>query len=169
MPADQEKYEKIASIIRDAGGKLVGRTRLQKIAYLLTAAGWEDSFHFEYHYYGPYSEDLAKAALEARALGEIREEEHKANGGTSYSIYEAEPGESVFSDRNQKSFIEKAAQANMIELELAATAAYLSHEGDKTPWETTERLKENKAMYLEEAKKLYSGLKTIAATLPNIA
>ena len=31
--------EKVAAIIRDAGGKIVGRTRLQKTGYLLELAG----------------------------------------------------------------------------------------------------------------------------------
>jgi hypothetical protein len=39
--------ERAANIVRDAGGSIVGRTRLQKIAYLLFAAGLEDAFSFE--------------------------------------------------------------------------------------------------------------------------
>jgi hypothetical protein len=40
-PGDSRKYgpQKVADIIRDAGGKIVGRTRLQKIGYLLELLG----------------------------------------------------------------------------------------------------------------------------------
>lgn len=173
MLTNQDKYKKIASVIRDAGGELIGRTRLQKIMYLLTAAGWQNDFNFKYHYYGPYSEDLATAALEARALGEIIENESFNSLGTPYSIYKlsTENAERLSdSVSNQKRFIEKAAETGMIPLELAATAAFLSKENhDKTPWETTVKLKENKKDYLEGAKELYAELRTIAPSLPELA
>ena len=57
---------KVAAIVRDAGGRIVGRTRLQKVAYLLSIAGLEEGLPFTYKHYGPYSEDLASAARDAR-------------------------------------------------------------------------------------------------------
>ena len=54
-------HEKAAALVRDAGGKLVGRTRLQKVAYLTQLAGFARDFPFEYRHYGPYSEELAEA------------------------------------------------------------------------------------------------------------
>ena len=54
-------HVKAAAIVRDAGGRLVGRTRLQKVAYLTQLAGFAGDFPFEYRHYGPYSEDLAEA------------------------------------------------------------------------------------------------------------
>lgn len=62
-------------IIRDAGGELVGRTRLQKIAYLLQLAGYGDEFQFEYKHYGPFSEDLARGIEIAAAFGQVTEDE----------------------------------------------------------------------------------------------
>jgi hypothetical protein len=35
----QEEVERAAKIIADAGGSIVGRTKLQKIAYILEAMG----------------------------------------------------------------------------------------------------------------------------------
>ena len=52
---------KARDIVRDAGGRIVGRTRFQKIAYLLSVAGFEDGLRFVYKHYGPFSEDLAVA------------------------------------------------------------------------------------------------------------
>ena len=40
--------DKVAEIIRAAGGEIVGRTRLQKVAYLLELAGLGHGFRFEY-------------------------------------------------------------------------------------------------------------------------
>ena len=56
---------KVAGIVRDAGSRIVGRTRLQKVAYLLSVTGLEDGLPFVYKHYGPYSEDLATAARDA--------------------------------------------------------------------------------------------------------
>jgi uncharacterized protein YwgA len=55
------KAKKAAGLVRDAGGRIVGRTRLQKVAYLLTVTGLEEGFAFAYKHYGPYSEELATA------------------------------------------------------------------------------------------------------------
>ena len=38
--------KKAADIVRDAGGMIVGRIRLQKLAYLLTATGLENDLPF---------------------------------------------------------------------------------------------------------------------------
>ena len=53
----------MAKAVRSFGlaWSLVGRTRFQKTAYFLEAAGVGYGFDFSYHYYGPYSEELAVA------------------------------------------------------------------------------------------------------------
>src|ERR1017187_7417246 len=79
--------EKVVSVVRAAGGSLIGRTRLQKTIYLLELAGFVDGFEFEYRHYGPYSEDLTNALLVARMSGLLEEEERRAAWGGTYSIY----------------------------------------------------------------------------------
>ncbi len=64
-----------AEIVRDVGGRIVGRTRLQKVAYLLELAGFGVGFHFEYRHFGPYCEELAEGMRAAQAFGLIEEEE----------------------------------------------------------------------------------------------
>jgi hypothetical protein len=39
MPTHMRDWQKAAEIVRDAGGRIVGRTKLQKIAYLLELSG----------------------------------------------------------------------------------------------------------------------------------
>lgn len=76
-----------AAIVRDAGGYIVGRTKLQKIAFFLEAAGVGAGFLFRYKHYGPYSEQLATAAQHAAALRLIVENESVANwGGTVFNF-----------------------------------------------------------------------------------
>src|SRR5262245_22141607 len=86
MPSSNP-LQAVARIIQDAGGELVGRTRLQKIAFLTQLAGFANDFVFEYRHYGPYSEDLAQAMEFAVLLGPLQEEEKLADWGGRYSVY----------------------------------------------------------------------------------
>ena len=55
-------------------GQVVGRTRLQKIVYLLREM-YQIPFRFRFkpYFYGPYSEDLSDAIENLTALGVIEE------------------------------------------------------------------------------------------------
>jgi uncharacterized protein len=159
---------KVAEIVRDAGGRVIGRTRLQKIAYLLTVAGLEDGLPFVYKHYGPYSEDLAAGARDANLIGLVRETEQQASWGGTYSTYVVAdgPGPSVPAARRR--LAEEAASADAIELELAETAIFLAKEGQKDPWEETMRRKPEKAEggRIGRAQALYRRLSAIETPLP---
>jgi uncharacterized protein YwgA len=161
--------EKVKSIIADAGGRIVGRTKLQKIAYLLEVAGEGDGFHFDYYHYGPYSEDLTRAISIASMMGEIHEDDKVANWGGFYSIYTTAEASAQANGLRQR-LIKTAAEANSVVLELAATAAYFAINGENDPWEETEVRKPDKAAdgRLDEAKRLYGTLCGISEKLPAI-
>ena len=140
--AEYDLHEKAAAIVRDAGGQLVGRTRLQKVVYLAQLAGFAEDFPFEYRHYGPYSEELADAMDIAAGLRLVQEEEKESDWGGWYSIYRIEPANSLGgpADADRADFVSAAAKVGAIQLELAATAAFLyddegigrNREGD--PW-----------------------------------
>jgi hypothetical protein len=154
---------KAKGIVRDAGGRIVGRTRFQKIAYLLSVTGLEDDFRFVYKHYGPYSEDLATAAREADLLGLLNETEQQASWGGTYSTYSVDEQPSLSVPAARRRLATEAAAADAIELELAATAVFLAKEGHGDPWNETARRKPEKAESgrLDEAKELYRKLSTI--------
>lgn len=163
------KPEQVAAIVRDAGGKVVGRTRLQKIAYLLDVVGYGDEFHFAYKHYGPYSEDIAASATMGALLGSLSEEEHEAKWGGTYSIYTADISSSIAEVSSGRcSLAKQAAVADAVELELAATAVYLARDGHDDPWAETERRKPEKVTgnRLNNAKVLLSKLKQIKVPNP---
>jgi uncharacterized protein YwgA len=155
--------KKVAIIIADAGGRVVGRTRLQKIAYLLTVTGMEDGLSFSYKHYGPYSEDLASAARMGNLLGDIQEIEQPTSWGGSYSIFTADPALAENSDVNRREFAKTASASDAIELELAATAVFLAREGYEDAWSETARRKPEKVENgrLVKAKVLLSNLAKI--------
>lgn len=150
--ADYDLHRKAAAIVRDAGGHLVGRTRLQKVTYLAQLAGFAAEFSFEYHHYGPFSEDLAEAMQIASGLRLVQEEERPTTWGGWYSIYTCpDPLPDLPPQSGRAAFLADATKVSPLELELAATAAYLYAEegigrtkpGD--PWAETARLKPDKA------------------------
>ncbi len=171
--SEKSDRQKAAEIVRDAGGTIIGRTRLHKVACLLELAGFGSGFKFSYYHYGPYSESLTEAIRMAEAFDLVTEKEQQANWGGTYSIFTASPnlGEPEQADRAR--FAQEAAKIDAIELELAATAAFLAAvEGRADAWEETARRKPDKAGSgrLEKAKLAYGSLFALKTPkpLPNI-
>lgn len=173
-------HEKAVEFVRDAGGRLVGRTRLQKVAYLSQLAGFADNFSFEYRHYGPYSEELAEAMEIASALGIVTEVENQTEWGGWYSVYDVceDSAERSGEVSNRAEFVKAASKFGAIELELAATAAFLYLKereeigSNYDPWKETALLKPEKAtpQKLKNAKKAYKKLRDISTpnSLPAI-
>lgn len=160
--------QRIALIVRDAGGAIVGRTKLQKLVYLLTEAGLESDFVFAYKHYGPYSDGVASAARDAHLLGFMNEKDELASWGGWYSIYSTLDQRPDNVDPSRVKLAELAAAADAVELELAATALFLKREGQDNPWGETQRRKPEKCANgrLEKAKNLYASLASILP--PNV-
>ena len=134
-----------ARIVREAGGELIGRTRLQKVVYLTQLAGFSDEFQFECRRHGPFSQDLEDGMEIASALGAVTEQEKRADWGGWYSVYNTS-GEPAPGVEERSAFIRRAKQIGAIELELAATAAFLfTRYRSNDPWLETARCKPQKA------------------------
>jgi len=157
-----------AAIVRDAGGSIVGRTKLQKIAYFLEVAGLGAGFHFRYRHYGPYSEQLASAAQHAAALKLITEQESVANWGGLYSTFHSHIPADAAANPARVRIANEMVNADAVELELAATALFLAKEGFPDPWTETARRKPEKAEAgrLDKAKQLYQRLRAVATPHP---
>ncbi len=142
--------EAAARIIQDAGGELVGRTRLQKVTYLAQLAGFGKEFEFEYRHYGPFREDLARGMEIAAGLGPVKEIERQADWGGRYSIYSL-PNAQIPHNPGRAAFIQQAKLIDANELELAATAAFIctvdgiGNGKAGNPWAETKRRKPEKA------------------------
>jgi uncharacterized protein len=160
--------DKIADILRSAGGRVVGRTRLQKLAYLLEIAGVGEGFPFAYRHFGPYSEELTRAANIANIFGVIKEEERPTSWGGAYSIFTVTREQGPAGEDARTLLARTAVDADPVELELAATAAFLALQGQRDPWEETQRRKPEKAEdgRLEKARQLHRKLKQIQTPRP---
>lgn len=172
MSAIKNRMRRAAAIVRDAGRRVVGRTRMQKIAYLLELAGAGEGYSFRYRYYGPYSEELSEDLRTAWAFDLIEEREEVAAWGGLYSIYTL-IGDVGEEDSDRAEFAHLAAGTDAVALELAATAAYLRvEEGYDDPWKETASRKPEKATpeRLAAAKEFYSRLRQtkIGLRLPSL-
>jgi hypothetical protein len=160
--------QRAAEIVRDAGGQIVGRTRLQKIAYILEAAGLGAGFAFRYKHYGPYSEQLADAAQAARIVGILREQETPDTWGGLYSTYYSLLPQDLCVPEARRQLARELVNADAVELELAAPALFLAFERFQDPWGETARRKPDKADggRLQRANQLYQNLRNIPTPNP---
>ena len=134
------------------GGKLVGRTRLQKGVYLLERCGAEFGLSFTYHHYGPYSFELAEGVLDAQAQGQIRIQEKQGRYGIPLSIFHLDRYDvdiastlgSLSADEAHAK-LKTLGQATDIVLELAATILFLRDE-EGYGEQTIEELKTRKPL-----------------------
>ncbi len=164
--------EDLVRIVSAADGEVIGRTRLQKTAFLLELAGLGSGFQFKYKHYGPFSEELAAAVDLAPLLFDFREDQRRSGWGGTYSVFTSDAAYEGADGDPYKQLVSFAKRANPIALELAATAAYLASVGDDDPWGETERRKPEKAANgkLEQAKALYGRFKELQLpkALPDI-
>lgn len=119
------------------GRKLVGRTRLQKEAYLLhrSGANFDLPFPFTYRHYGPYSYALADGLLDARASNRIDIEERLGSYSVRYAIFRSKGDQDGHGDlgnlsaRRARSLVREMQEVSDLVLELAATIVFLRDEG----------------------------------------
>lgn len=159
--------EYVGSLVHMLGGSLVGKTRLQKLCYLLDTMGLgpneKPSIAFCYHNYGPFSADVAAAADDAEALGYIRSSQARGYHQVPYTIFSAADAAPKFEDERlerRKQAAERMQAVSAIELELAATAVYLRDRGYDDFWQELQVRKPKKATSprIEKVRKLLADL-----------
>ena len=125
----------VVDLIALNGGELVGRTRLQKGAYLLHRCGANFGLPFIYYHYGPYSSDLASGCLDACAEGWVEIEERPGRHGVRYAIFtlgkDARPSGRLgaLPAAKARRLLKKMEEVEDIVLELAATIVYFGENG----------------------------------------
>lgn len=172
----KDETQAVANVVDYAGGKMVGRVKMQKIVFFLEAAQVGYGFDYEYRHYGPYSEQLADAAQRAQFFDLLKEKKERTQWGSEYSIYELSksfngelPSTGEKKTEIRKKLIKMANEASSVVLELAATALFLYKEGREEPWALTDRKKPDKAKdHLTDAKLFYDRLKNEIESLPDI-
>lgn len=140
----------VSALIVANDGQIVGKTRLQKMTYLLEAKSIGFGIEFDYHDFGPYSAEVAFAADDAESLGYIDTEERFGYHSVPYTVFKSTSVAPSFDDNAKIDRIRVAlgvmAPYSALVLELAATAAYLERSGyTETRWDEVRKRKPLKA------------------------
>ena len=119
----------VADVVSAAGGRIVGRVRLQKVFYLLEQLGLKGNLAYDYHHYGPYSSELSAAVADATAFNLIDERTERRTDGVGYSIYTSSRPTPDYIGGIEASTVlralEKMEKRTSTVLELAATIHWL--------------------------------------------
>lgn len=124
-------HDLVVGAVALSGGQLVGRIRMQKVVYLLDQLGMGSDTDFEYHHYGPYSEEVSDAVTDAKFWGKLSEVVNfRVADGAPYSTFisSINPPENLgaLSAEKAQHYLEKFAGCSSTVLELAATVHWLA-------------------------------------------
>ncbi len=78
-----EEHAKIMSILQSAG-EVVGRKKLQKMIFIAKKLNFPFYERYDFHFYGPYSEEVTLKVEELSNLGLVREKQEKNKGYYQY-------------------------------------------------------------------------------------
>ncbi len=124
----------VVNLIALNDNQLIGRTRLQKQAYLLDRCGADFELQFIYHHYGPYCFELAGGADDAQAESQIVIEEKVGRHRVPYAIFSSgkntrhPPAIGKLNNDKARSLLQKMNGVSDVILELAATIVFLRDE-----------------------------------------
>lgn len=121
-------HVKIMALIRDAG-EVIGRKKLQKIIYIAKKANFPFQERYNFHFYGPYSEELTLRIEEMCNLGFVHETKEKKGGYYQYRYSLSEEGTKFLSISNMdmpnlKEFTLNINEKSSRFLELVSTLLY---------------------------------------------
>jgi uncharacterized protein len=136
----------VRRIVKLNGGRLTGKTRLQKSAYFLEFGRVGFGLEFEYHHYGPFSEELANLAEDAKDLHLMEIQWNTSLSGAEYAIFldTSDPLPDDPEDKRRSDILSILRDYTSTELELAATTDFLARTGYDHAWEETARRKSSK-------------------------
>lgn len=78
-------------------GEIIGRKKLQKMIYIAKKVAFPFHERFQFHFYGPYSEELTLRVEELCNMGFLNEVKEKKGGYFQYRYTLTEPGKEFLS------------------------------------------------------------------------
>ena len=91
-----EDHLKVVTLIQEAG-EVVGRKKLQKMVYIAKKLNFPFQEKYQFHFYGPYSEELTLKIEELCNMGYIHEVKEKVSGYSQYRYAVNEEGQNLLS------------------------------------------------------------------------
>lgn len=87
-----EEHVKLMSVLQTCG-EVVGRKKLQKMIFIAKKLNFPFYEKYDFHFYGPYSEEVTLKIEELSNLGLVEEIQEKVNGYVQYRYSLSEAGE----------------------------------------------------------------------------
>ncbi len=91
------EHAKVMALLKDAG-EVVGRKKLQKMVYISKKLKLPFQERYNFHMFGPYSEELTLRVEELSNLGFVKEVKEKKAGYYQYRYALTEDGETFFKE-----------------------------------------------------------------------
>lgn len=153
-----------------ASGEIIGRKKLQKMIYISKKLDFPFQERFQFHFYGPYSEELTLRVEELTNLGFIEEVKEKKGGYFQYRYTITDSGKEFLSMYETKVPHLDECLVNMNEqnsrfLELVSTVLYFDNLPQQEVIEKIQTVKAKQkysAAEIDEAYKYIESLKKIA-------
>lgn len=119
------------ALIRDAG-EVIGRKKLQKMIYIAKKINFPFQERYNFHFYGPYSEELTLRIEEMCNLGFVAETKEKKGGYFQYRYVLTEAGSNFLEISHLhmpklKEFSLDINEKSSRFLELVSTLLYFDH------------------------------------------
>ncbi|MEC1024327.1 YwgA family protein [Bacillus paralicheniformis] len=123
-----KEHAKLMKVFSDSG-EIVGRKKLQKIIYIAKKLELPFYEKYDFHFYGPYSEELTLQVEELCNLGFLHEVKEKKGGYYQYRYSPNESGKQFLSQceldmRDIKAYIDDVNGQSSRFLELVSTILY---------------------------------------------
>ncbi|WP_025025841.1 YwgA family protein [Caldalkalibacillus mannanilyticus] len=152
-----KEHGKLLVLLKEAG-EIIGRKKLQKIVYISKQCNFDFKEKFNFHFYGPYSEELSLQIEELANLGFVNEVKENKGGYSQYK-YELSSKGKEYLDlypielEGFVPFLQTLNNESSRFLELVSTMLYFYHYPQEEMMEKVQKVKSKQNYSVEEMDK----------------
>lgn len=163
-----KEHAKVMALIQEAG-EVSGRKKLQKMVYISKKFNFDFQERFNFHFYGPYSEELSLQIEELVDGGFIREIKDNKGGYTQYKYELSEQGQEYLQLypaelAGYTSFVHSLNQESSRFLELVSTMLYFDKLSREELIEKIQKVKSRQNYSLEEIERAFEYIAQLGQT-----
>lgn len=151
-------------------GEIIGRKKLQKMIYIAKKVSFPFHERFQFHFYGPYSEELTLRVEELCNMGFLNEIKEKKGGYFQYRYTLTDSGQEFLSlNETEMPFLQDCLEdmntQNARFLELVSTVLYFDNLSKEEVANKVFTLKSSQRYTEEEIDQAYQFIETLKAKL----
>lgn len=162
-------HAKILNAVRSSG-EIIGRKKFQKMIYIAKKLNFSFQERFEFHFYGPYSEELTLQLEELINMGFLNEVKEKKGGYFQYRYSLTPDGEEFVSmfenhvfDEDLADCLEDMNKESARFLELVSTVLYFETLPREQVYEKVQQVKSKQNYSQEEIEQAFQYIDNLKA------